>query len=245
MTGVTMEQRVYLEPAFILHKQAFRNSSLLIDFFCLGYGRVRAVARGARGGKSRYRALLQAFQPLLVSFSGKGDVKTVVTVESNSIESDLTGERLLSGLYLNELITRILITNVEHRTLFQHYQEALDGLRSEADLAKVLRRFELGMLEELGYGINLEHDCSSHELIKADCYYLFTPDLGFESVSNEAAAARTSNNVYLGQHILELKALTNSSKESRNAAKLILRTALHNHLGNKPIHSRELFQHKH
>ena len=239
-----MKPRVYLQPAYVLHKQAFQNSSLLIDFFCLEYGRVKAVARGARRAKSRYRSLLQVFQPILVSFSGKGEVKTVVAVESHSSAAALTGERLLSGLYLNELITRILITNVEHAPLFEHYQQALERLRSEGDIAAILRRFELGLLNELGYGINLEYDCVSHELIRADRYYLFTPDLGFEPVDDVAVNPNTKMNVYSGQHILELKDLANESQDSRNAAKRILRTALQCHLGNKPIHSRELFQRK-
>ena len=60
-----METRVLLQPAYVLHSQPFQNTSLLVDFFTIDYGRVRAVAKGARREKSKYRSLLQLFHPLL------------------------------------------------------------------------------------------------------------------------------------------------------------------------------------
>ncbi|MCB1671018.1 MAG: DNA repair protein RecO [Gammaproteobacteria bacterium] len=236
-----MENRVYLQPAYILHKQPFQNSSLLLDFFCLDYGRVRAVARGARSGKSRYRSLLQVFQPLLVSLSGKGEVKTVTGVESSVAAIQLRGEKLFSGLYLNELITRLLLVNVEQAGLYQRYQEALVALSGVDELNQVLRRFEMALLDELGYAINLETDCVSRRPIAAESRYLFVPDLGFEELPGDDDRAGQLGNVFLGRHIQSLKALKFCDADSRQAAKRITRLALAAHLGDKPLHSRNLF----
>ena len=239
-----MENRVYLQPAYILHKQAFQNSSLLIDFFCVDYGRVRAVARGARSAKSKYRSLLQIFQPLLISLTGKGEVKTLAGAECSVSAIELSGERLFSGLYLNELITRILISNVENAALYKNYQAALLALQGREDLNMVLRRFELSLLTELGYAINLDQDYVTRLPIIANKKYLYVPDQGFEliaeSIENDGAGA----NIVLGKYILELNQLRFSGEESKKAAKKILRIALQVHLGGKTLHSRGLFTHR-
>jgi len=239
-----MENKVYLQPAYILHKQAFQNTSLLIDFFCVDYGRVRAVARGARRAKSKYRSLLQVFHPLLVSLTGRGDVKTLTAVESSLSAFELHGERLFSGLYLNELITRILISNVEYSMLYKNYQNALLALQGSDDLNRVLRRFELSLLTELGYAINLDQDCVTKQPIMEDKMYLFVPDQGFECVVGVGESNGISTNVFHGRHILELSALCLGDQKSRKAAKLILRMALQTQLGDKPLHSRGLFAHR-
>ncbi len=54
-----MDTRVSLQPAYVLHTRPFQNTSLLIDFFTTDYGRLRAIAKGARSAKSKYRSLLQ------------------------------------------------------------------------------------------------------------------------------------------------------------------------------------------
>jgi len=235
-----VENRIYLQPAYILHKQPFRNTSFLIDFFCLEYGRVRAVVRGARREKSRYRSLLELFHPLLVSFSGRGELKTVTSVESSVSAINLVGDRLFSGLYLNELITRMLLANVEQRQLFQQYQQTLLGLQGDDDVNMLLRRFELTLLEELGYGINLQQDCRQQLSIKPDGHYLFIPDLGVEEISvNEVR--ETAMNEFLGQHLIDLARLEFTDIHSIKAGRRLLRLAIGSHLGDKPLYSRSLF----
>ncbi len=239
-----METRVQLQPAYLLHRRPFQNTSLLVDFFCLDYGMVRAVAKGARREKSKHRALLQLFQPLLVSFSGRGEVKTVTGVESGLSAIKLNGERLFSGMYVNELLARLLHHYVEHTALYQHYQESLIALAGEADVQTVLRRFELKLLAELGYGINLNTDCHSHEPIDGDASYRFTPDVGFElAVASAAEVATTpgSSHLFAGEHLIALRQLDLGDASIAKSAKRLLRIALGAHLGDKPLNSRSLF----
>lgn len=234
-----MESRVALQPAYVLHTQPFQNTSLLVDFFTMDYGRVRAVAKGARSAKSKYRSLLQAFQPVLVSLSGRGELKTLTGIESSLGAMQLSGQRLFSGMYINELLTRLLMNHVEHKQLYLAYQDTLVALKGSADMQLLLRQFELCVLSELGYGINLDSDCRSHAAIEAAGNYRFTPDVGFELLEEDNPQG--SSRVYSGAHIVALRELDLSDAQAAKTAKRLLRTALAAHLGGKPLNSRSLF----
>jgi len=235
-----METRVSLQPSYVLHSRPFQNTSLLLDLFCIDYGRVRAVAKGARREKSKYRSLLQLFHPLLVSLSGKGEVKTVTAIESGVLAINLVGERLFSGMYMNELLTRLLLNQVEHTALYKSYQAALLALQGSGDIEVVLRGFELSLLSELGYAINLESDCHSHAPIEESSSYRFTPDVGFERL-NPVEISSDQPNLFSGAHLIALRELQLSDRSTAQAAKRLLRSALSAHLGDKPIVSRNLF----
>ena len=233
-----MNTRVLLQPAYVIHRRPFRNTSLLVDFFCPEHGRIAAVARGARRGKSRMHGLLQAFQPLRISFSGRGDVKTLTNAESAGAAVPLTGERLFSGFYINELLSRMLHDHVEHPRLYEVYRETLDALANAALLERVLRRFELELLAELGYAVNLESDCREHEPIAEDKFYRYLPDVGFE-VAREDENDR--KRIFAGAHLLALGRLDLDDPAAAASAKRLLRQALEVHLGGRPLHSRKLF----
>ena len=233
-----MESRVSLQPAYVLHSRPFRNTSLLVDFLTLDYGRVTAVARGARRHKSRYRSLLQLFQPLLASFSGRSEVRTLTTVESSLTAMQLPGNRLFSGLYLNELLARLLHNQQEHKPLYRAYQQALLGLQGREAVEPVLRRFEMHLLAELGYALNLQVDCISGQAIQRHRTYHFTPELGFQAAD---LAPDELEDCYLGEHLIALRELDLQDAAAATAARRLLRTALLPHLGDKPLHSRYLF----
>ncbi|MDP6536706.1 MAG: DNA repair protein RecO [Gammaproteobacteria bacterium] len=237
-----MESRVLLQPAYVLHRAPFQNTSLLVDFFTLDYGRVRAVAKGARREKSKYRALLQPFHPLLVSVSGRGEVKTVAGVETGLAAILLQGERLFSGLYVNELLTRLLHNQEEHTALYKHYQETLIALQGSENIECVLRRFELNLLAELGYALNLEEDFRSHEAIEPDSHYRFIPDMGFELLPSDDANDNPRS--FQGRHLVRLREMDLQDRDTAKSAKRLLRIALTAHLGEKPINSRGLFARK-
>jgi len=141
-----MDTRVALQPAYVLHSQPFQNTSLLVDFFTMDYGRVRAVAKGARSAKSKYRSLLQLFQPLLVSLSGRGELKTLTGLESSLGALRLEGQRLFSGMYINELLTRLLMNHGEHKQLYLAYQDTIAALQGDSAIQLLLRQFELCLL---------------------------------------------------------------------------------------------------
>lgn len=236
-----MRNRVELQPAYVLHTQAYQNTSMLVDLFCVDYGRVRAVAKGARRATSRSRALLQPFQPVLVSLSGRTDLKNLLAIEGSVSVQRLQGGRLFSGLYLNELLVRLLMFQESIPALYHSYQEAIIALHGDRELAVVLRRFELELLDALGYGIDLQCDCYSGEEIVVEASYLFHPDIGFERVPPSVQAQRPSPALFSGRELLALRHGELSDKALSQAALRLTRMALHVHLGDKPLASRALF----
>ena len=230
-----MESRVALQPAYVLHRIPFQNSSLIVDFFTRDYGRVRAVAKGARAAKSRHRSLLQPFQPLLISFSGRSDLKSLGATEAMHESLRLGAQRLYSGLYVNELLVRLMQTGEEHRALYGFYQDTLIALQGSADLASTLRHFEFSLLGELGYGINFDTEANSETRIDAAGHYNFDPAQGFIRIVAESSRSFSG---------VEIEAVRNemfSQSFCATAAKRLTRLALEKHLGPRPLMSRSLF----
>src|SRR5580693_2734969 len=100
--------RILLQQAFILHHRPFRETSLLLDVFTEEHGKISLIAKGVRKHRSTLKALLQPFVPLLVSWQGKNELMNLVSVEAKGPPFQLRGDCLLSGLYVNELLVRVL-----------------------------------------------------------------------------------------------------------------------------------------
>jgi DNA repair protein RecO (recombination protein O) len=229
--------------AYVLHRQAFRNTSLLVDLFSPELGRIKAVARGARREKSRHRAPLQLFVPLLIGLRGRGDVKTLVQVEPQVGAINLQGTRLFSAMYLNELLCRLLHNHVEHPRLYRDYQDSLLALQGSEDVQTVLRRFELSLLAELGYGIDLYQDSRSGLALDAEREYRYVAGEGLVAAAAQQRVAPDTgqHQGYLGKHLIALREANLSDPEAARAAKKLLRHALAGHLGPKPLTSRSFF----
>ncbi len=236
-----MSARIELQPAWVLHTRPYQNSSLLVDFLSLDFGRVCAVARGARRAGSRNRALLQPFHPLLITLAGRHELKTLTAVESSHGALSLQGTRLFSGLYLNELLVRLLLNQEAHGDLYRSYQQAVIALSTERDVASTLRRFELALLEALGYGLNLEVDCRSGEPITAQGHYLFLEEEGFERIAQPGHVSSSDHVTFTGAELCALRHCDFTEGSHGRAAMRLTRLALQRLLGDKPLASRELF----
>lgn len=231
--------RVDLQPAYVLHRRPYRDSSALLDILTAEYGRISLVARGARRQtrKGSNAALLQPFTPLLVSFSGRLELKTLVATEQAQSMRKLHGDRLFSGLYLNELLVRLLHRNDPHPALFACYSDALEALSGTALVDVVLRRFELALLEELGYRLELEVDSASGQRISESQWYRYFPGQGLVASSD---ADDSGDAAFLGADLLAM-ASGEFGGPVRLPARRLLREALAVHLGGEPLRSRELF----
>lgn len=232
--------RVQLQPAWLLHSRPYRDSSLLLDVLTAHHGRLGLVARGihrrSRGGSPG--ALLQAFRPLLLSFSGRGDLMQLSTVEAPGAVLGLSGARLFSGLYLNELLVRLLQRHDPCPELFAYYGATLEALAGAEAIAPHLRRFESLLLETLGYQLQPGIDTSTGDEVLPEGWYRFDTECGLRPAS---VAEPGSEPLYLGRHLLAM-AQGNYRGEAATAAKRLLRQALAVHLGDRPLRSRELFR---
>lgn len=234
--------RVELQPAFILHTRPYRNTSVLVDFLTPEYGRVTAVARGIRSGSKsakQKRALFQPFTPLLVGWGGKSELKSLNHFESEQLAYCLSGKKLFSALYMNELLCRLVLQQEESSPLFALYRFTLQSLQLEQNIDIVLRRFELELLALLGYAIELSVDAETGLAVEAGRDYRFIADRGFRAVVLGVADS-SAIDMFSGDDLLALSR-GDYTPEVRRVAKRLCRQALHFHLGGKPLKSRELF----
>ncbi len=232
--------RVSLQPAYILHSRPYRDSSMLLEVLTAEQGRISLVARGARrrtrGGSGG--ALLQPFIPLLLSFSGRTDLKNLNATEPAGRPLILHREQMFSGLYLNELLVRLLHRYDPHPQLFSAYAATLGALAESDDVDGILRRFEFALLGELGYGFDLDIDGRSGEAVRSEDWYYYHPDHGLVA---RGAVADPSQPAFKGADLLAIAA-NDFSGQARPTAKRLLRLVLALQLGDTPLHSRELFR---
>ncbi|MBL8431584.1 MAG: DNA repair protein RecO, partial [Dechloromonas sp.] len=171
---MNLRSKVDGQPAYVLHAYPFRETSLIVEVFSRDFGRMALLARGARRPRSAIRGLLMAFQPLELGWAGKGEVLTLMKAEWQGGQPLLAGPALFCGYYLNELLMHLLPREDAHEKLFARYSEMLSRLAEEdagaGEREAGLRRFEKALLQELGYGLTLNHDSSGSEIIAAAHY---------------------------------------------------------------------------
>ena len=224
-----------LQPCFVLHRRDYRNSSLLLELFTPGAGRLPAIARGAKSGRAYRAALLQPFRPLLVTLSGRGEVKTLGQVEPEGQALQLVGRLLYCGYYLNELLMRLLQRNDPHPDLFAYYLETLRGLSNAKPLDECLRYFEVNLLKQIGYELVLDQEIETESPVLADNTYDYVIEQG--PVRSSAKSGLIHGRTLLCLHNREAM-----DPESMTEAKTMMRRILAYYLGDKPLKSRELFR---
>ncbi len=232
--------RVELHSCFLLHKRAYRETSLLLEVFSENHGRVGLVAKGAAVKKSLNRNL-QSFTPLQISWSGRGELGSLTNAEPDGMPLLLTGDKLFSGYYINEVLIRLLHRHDPHPGLFQIYRQILGQLLETRELESRLRIFEKKLLDELGYGLILDHDVNTGKEIIPEGVYDYVAGNGpvlLSSVKVKADGVKVKGETLL----LLLSELELENKESRNEAKRLMRYLLAPLLGDKPLNSRRIFE---
>jgi len=229
-------KRVALEPVMILHTWPFKETSCIVELLSKKHGRVAGLIRGARSQRSKVKHYIQLFLPLTASWSGRSELVSISQLEPTRGPYELTGDRLICGLYLNELLYKVLRKYQAENSLFDHYQLALSQLQAADNVAATLRCFEKQLLVSLGFGYEWDKCFDTGDKIKADHYYGFDPEHGIVSAGQSPELRQ-----YKGEHLLALYHEQIASKEQLQTAKKVLRAALHRVLGGASIRSRELF----
>jgi len=223
------------QPVFVLHTYPFKETSLVVELLTRDFGRVAAVAKGARRPRSAMRGMLQSFQPLIGAWSGKAELKNLHSLEWGEGLLLLRGDALMCGFYLNELMLRLLPREDEHAALFDYYAETLRVLARGEHLPVTLRRFELKMLQEMGYALPLDRD-EHGEAVSADRSYVYVAEHG--PVTQQS---RGQNGVQLsGKTLLDMAQDVYSDAQTRQQSKQLMRFLLAHYLGDKPLHTRQL-----
>ena len=227
------------QPAYVLHSYPFRETSLIAEVFSRDFGRVALLARGARRPRSALRGQLLAFQPLELSWSGKGDVQTLMKAEWQGGQPLLTGRALFCGYYLNELLMHLLPREDAHERLFAVYAETLQRFAAgvhEADL----RCFERALLQELGYGLTLMQDADGVPIEPAG-FYAYEVERGPTRLAKQGRSALS----VLGKTLLDLASGDFSDLRSLTEAKQMMRALIAYHTGGKSLETRKIFMELH
>ncbi|MFO1414396.1 MAG: DNA repair protein RecO [Burkholderiales bacterium] len=231
------------EPAFVLHSYPYRETSLIVEALTPSLGRVAMVARGAKRPRSELRGLLQAFQPLSLSWAGGGELKTLMKAEWRGGMPLPGGAALLCGFYLNELLLKMLAREDAHPALFDAYADALRALAAHAEAAAqavVLRRFERKLLSELGYGLELARDVDTHAAIDAAARYHYELERGPRRLDGTAREPGARGPVVRGATLLGLATDAYPDADTAAEAKRLMREVLDHYLEERTIASRRI-----
>jgi len=253
MAGPRPKQpRVHDEPAFVLHRHDWSESSLILEVFSRQHGRLALVAKGVKRPTSQFRAVLLPLQPLRLGWGGDAEVRTLKGAQWQGGHVMPVGDALLAGYYLNELLLKLLAREDAHPALFDHYAHAVCALAAgQEPQAAVLRAFELLLLREAGLLPRLDRESASLAPLDAEAHYQLEPDHGLGLVPPEAHGSSCDAHALHGAHWLALQrglddsypfaALLRACAGARgNALRQPLRRLLHYHSGVRVFQTRQL-----
>lgn len=236
---------------FVLHAYPYRETSLIVETFTRTHGRLVVVAKGAKRPNSAMRHALNPFQGLRLSWFGKTDMKTLKTAEHERIYPQLSGDALMSAFYMNELLLKLAHREDPHEALFDQYEVAL-GLLSSMPIANTssaklkiiavaLRTFELMLLRELGYALQLREEADTHSPVVADANYAYVMERG--PIAMARAASPPGDALQLrGKTLLDMADADFSDPITQQQSKQLMRRAINHLLGDKPLHTRQLIR---
>lgn len=232
----TPQYRIAEQPAFVLHSYPYRETSLIIDVLSRDHGRLALVAKGAKRPHSALRGVLQTFQPLSLSWTGKGEVRTLTTAEWVGGMLPLTGDALLCGFYVNELLVKFCAREDPHPQLFHHYVVTLTRLAHDEPAVQVLRSFERVLLRETGYAMSLDKTASRKPVL-AEGRYVFDPERGVREASDELPAQWP---IIAGQTLLDMEEDDYHRPQTVAQSKTLMRFLLNTYLGGAPLATRQI-----
>ena len=230
--------------AFCLHTRPYRDNSVIVQVFAEQAGRFSVIAKGVKNNARKNAAilpLLQPFVPVQISWTGKSELKTLTDIERNDDIYTLAGPFLFAGLYVNELLVRLLSEHVEYPDVYRDYQTVLSGLQRASDIELPLRQFEMRLLEQLGYGVPfVEVDADGHTIgiLQESACYQFVHESGFV---RRQLVQENSPMVFSGESLLKMANDDFREAETGVQAKQLMRMVMKHLLGNKPLNSKMLF----
>jgi DNA repair protein RecO (recombination protein O) len=227
------------QPSFVLHAYPYRETSLIVEAFTRQYGRVALVARGAKRPRSELRGLLQAFQPLLLSWSGPQELKTLLHAEWRGGLPRVAGSALLCGFYLNELLLKLLPREDPHTDLFADYEAALADLAAGGDQATVLRRFEVRLLAAMGYALPLVREADTGAPVDPAARYHYAFDRG---PRRDAPPSGPRLPIVRGTTLIALSEQRYPDAATAAEAKRLMREVLDHYLEQRGVESRRVVQ---
>ncbi|WP_370663937.1 DNA repair protein RecO [Massilia forsythiae] len=227
--------KVLGQPGFVLHSYPYKETSLIVDTFTRDFGRIGVVAKGAKRPLSKLRGVLQTFQPLSLSFSGKSELRTLIDADWVGGMLPLEKTALLCGFYLNELLVKLLARDDPHPKLFDHYVSTLNELAHGEPAQIALRKFERALLKETGVAADLTRATDTRARVLPDGQYVVDPERG-----PRRALASDSWPVVSGKTLMDMEREDYSDAQTQAQSKQLMRFLLAYHLGGAPLNTRQI-----
>lgn len=225
-------RRIELAPGYILHHRPWRDTSRILEVLTREHGRLTLFARGVRAPAAKLAPVLQPFQLLLLSWSGRGEAPGLTGAERASATAPLPGACLMAAFYVNELLLKLTTRHDPQPLLFEHYHGVLERLRAGAPLEPALRVFEKRLLTLVGYGLDLTSEARHGGRIEPEGYYDFRPELGLVPVTALSPGALA------GRSLLALNDESLSEARDLADARRVLQAALGACLEGRPLATR-------
>ena len=239
-------QRISNEPAYVLHRYDWSESSLILDVFTRHHGRVALVARGAKKPSSSFRPILLPLQPLHVAFGGDAEIRNLKSAEWQGGHVMPSGDALLSGYYLNELLMRLLARDDPHPVLFDTYAATVQLLANQSadTLQLALRAFELRLLRDIGLLPLLDVETATLTPLAAQERYVLMAEAGLRQANDDDRAGLSGEHWQAIQQSLSEKGLFSDTLlacvPAANELKIQLRALLHYHCGVRVLKTRQM-----
>lgn len=184
-------KRISDEPAYVLHRYDWSESSLILEVLTRSYGRIALVARGAKKPSSNFRPILLPLQPLHIAFGGDAEIRMLRSAEWQGGHVMPTGDALLSGYYINELVMRLLARDDPHPVLFDAYAATVQLLASQSidTLEVALRAFELRLLQGIGLLPTLDAQTATLAPLEPDTRYVLVAEAGLREAHDDDRAS--------------------------------------------------------
>ncbi len=234
--------KVHQQPGYILHRRFYRESSLLVEIFTPYFGRLTLIAKGCRRQKSRIRGLFLPFKPLLLSWSGKGELPILTSIEQSEFCPQLNTSGITCGYYINELILKLLHRHDPHKLLYDKYHKSILALLDKKNPHSLLRIFEKHLLQEIGFGLVLDHDVNSGESIIKDHSYHYFPQKGPVATAHCRLNNTADSDIISGSALMALRNEKFESEPDQLQARQLTRLLIDIQLNGKELRSRRIMR---
>ncbi|MEM7401246.1 MAG: DNA repair protein RecO [Pseudomonadota bacterium] len=227
--------KIQLQQAYCIHTRRYRESSRIMEMLTPEYGLISCLGYGSKK-KNASSDLL--FTPLLISWSGRGELFTLTHVETTAAKEVSAPKICIIGMYLNELILKLVPKSSPSKEVYDLYQYVIRLLGKGASQEKVLRLFEIELLDLVGHGLSLDKESDHETSINKNAYYRYEVGVGPIRIQYENNAW----NVIKGATLLALQSPLSMDTVYLSEAKQLMRGIINWHLDSRPLHSREILQ---
>lgn len=146
--------------AIVLRVVDFSETSCIVTLFTEDFGKIGALAKGARRPKSPFDSAIDLLAVCRIVFIDKSadvlDLLTEARLERRFRAGAYDLSRLYAGYYVAELLRELTEPDDPHPELYRHADQTLLALDGDGPVAETILSFQVVALRLLGYLPTLE-----------------------------------------------------------------------------------------